>query len=63
MMSVYKVCTMITAKAGNTVTKWDMVVANGCEVARENVRLSYAGKGVIIKRILSLESIGDVTIP
>lgn len=44
------------------VTKWDMVIANGVEEACAAVRKNYESDGVIVKRIYSLNHIGDVTL-
>lgn len=44
-------------------TKWDVVVANDCEDALRLVRVHYSVPRVQVKRIYSLNHMGDITIP
>jgi len=69
---VYRVHTVCTYPDGHprlrglagehNVTRWDIVVAPGCEEALKSVRLHYEVDGAVVKRIYSCNHIGDVTV-
>jgi hypothetical protein len=46
----------------HNVTMWEIVLATGCEEAMRAVRDKWAGTGADVKRIYSLNHIGDITV-